>query len=150
MTTAYRALKLHQMKSIPSESFWKIGVGQRLDQIPQFKDGVQLLDIDTLGQAVGQGVPSLLITVQEVEKLVDRLIPALGLGAPVNGLARLGSRGDSGLEAADIGPLPIGAGQCHWSNSDPLLTADNGIMALRLAIVGFKPCSGLLDGSAVR
>jgi hypothetical protein len=90
-----------------AQTFW----GDRRPPVsrlfPQFKDGVQLLDIRGLSQTVGQVVASLLIPVQEVQKLANSIGPTLGLGSPVDGPARPGSRGETRLETADVGPLPF-------------------------------------------
>jgi hypothetical protein len=98
-------------ESIPPKSFWKIGINQRLDRFPQFEDSVQFLHIGGLGQTVREIVPSLLEGVQE--KLGHRIVPSLRLGPPIHGPARLGSRGDSGLETLDVGTLSLRTGQCQ-------------------------------------
>src|SRR5665213_2232420 len=111
--------------SIPPKALRKVGVGQRLNQFSQFQDGVQLLHIRRGCKTIGQVVSSVLVVVQEAHKLPNGVVPSLRLGAPVNGSARLGSRGNTGFEAVDVRPLPFGAGQWHWSNSGSLVTPHN-------------------------
>jgi hypothetical protein len=91
--------------SISPKPFWEIGVSQGLGQFPQFENGIQFLDVGSLSQAVGQVVPSLLIPVQEVQQVANSVGPPLGLTSPVDGPSKLGNRGDSGFQAADVGPL---------------------------------------------